>query len=216
MKARREYYAIARKQNVPIIGSHIAMAGVNMFPENPKDKRKDHDKNYFSKWSINFSDEDARAIHESDGIMGIALHEGRMPGGKATKKLKKIKKQIKRGLVLEEELRYEYMRLAASNIFQIIYAIGEKSAWTRIMIGSDYDGIMNPFDIYPRSGYFQRFIYDLEKFLEKPGSLIIYKNGTEATLSSKEIAQYMYGYKPRELAEMIAIKNFENFIQRHF
>ncbi|MEM6736751.1 MAG: membrane dipeptidase [Bacteroidota bacterium] len=216
VKARKEYYEIAKNFNAPVIGSHIAMAGIDNFPENPKDTKKDNDGHYFSKWSINLSDEDARIIHMSDGIMGLVLHEGRMPGGIAMKKFKKIKKQIKNGNAVEELLRYEYMKLIMSNVFQIIIAIGEKEAWTRIMIGSDYDGIMNPFDIYPKSSYFNRFIYDLEKFLNKPTDLVTYRNSKESILSQSEVSDLMYGFSPKEIAEMIALKNFESFIKRHF
>jgi len=216
VKARNEYYQIAKQKNLPVIGSHIAMAGVDKFPDNPSDSREKHDNNYFSKWSINFSDEDARIVHETDGIMGIALHEGRMPGGLAAKKFKQIKLMIKKGIELEELLQKEYLKLAMSNIFQIIYAIGEKDAWKRIMIGSDYDGIMNPFDIYPKTSYFRRFIYDMREFLENPSDLIIYKNSKETRLSAGEVTSMMYGFTAEEIADMIAIKNFEGFIERHY
>ncbi|MEM7297348.1 MAG: membrane dipeptidase [Bacteroidota bacterium] len=216
VRGRKDYYQIAKQHNLPIIASHVAMAGVEDFVDNPKDSRKDQKKNYFSRWSINLSDLDARLIHESDGIIGIALHEGRMPGGLAKKRIKKIKKQIKKGHALEELLRFQYLKLTMGNIFQIIVAIGEKDAWTRIMIGSDYDGIMNPFDIYPKTSHFQRFIYDLEKFLEKPKPITIYRGGKEAILSKSEIMDYMYGFTPNQIANMIALENFENFMQRHF
>lgn len=216
VRGRKDYYQIARQHNLPIIASHVAMAGVEDFVDNPKDSRKDQKKNYFSRWSINLSDLDARFIHESDGIIGIALHEGRMPGGQAKKRIKKIKKKIRKGHELEEILRFQYLKLTMGNIFQIILAIGEKEAWTRIMIGSDYDGIMNPFDIYPKTSSFQRFIYDMEKFLENPKPITVYRGGKETTLSATEIKDHMFGFTPNQIAKMIAIENFENFIQRHF
>lgn len=216
VKARNEYYQIAKQNKIPIIGSHIALAGVSKFPEYPRDPRSESDDHYFSRWSINFSDEDVRAVDESDGILGLALHEGRMPGGKALKTIKEIKKKICKGKHLEETLRREYMRLVMSNIFQIISVINHKRAWSRIMIGSDYDGIMNPFDIYPKTSYFQRFIYDLQAYLENPFDLIIYKNDKETTLKIGQIKELMFGLTPEAIADMIAIKNFENFIERHY
>ncbi|MEM6831510.1 MAG: membrane dipeptidase [Bacteroidota bacterium] len=216
VSARKEYYEIAREKNLPVIGSHVAMAGVGQFPDDPGDRKKDHDSNFFSRWSINFSDEDAQVIHETDGIVGFAIHEGRMPGGKAAKRLKKIKKHIKNGIELEETLRAAYMKILMSNVFQFVYAIGEKAAWTRMMIGSDYDGIMDPFDIYPKTSYFNRFIYDFQQFLESPQELVASRNDVESTLSVSEIKDMMHGYTAAEICEMVALKNFENFISRHF
>ena len=225
VKARNEYYQIAKQKNLPIIGSHIAMAGVSKFSENPADPKKEHKNHYFSRWSINFSDEDILAIDESDGIVGVALHEGRMPGGKASEQIKELKKKIRKGKHLEEDLRAAYIRLTMSNIFQIVQVIGDKRAWSRIMIGSDYDGIMNPFDIYPKSSYFNRFIHDMTDFLHsvitpdystRLVELTIYKDSKEATLNREQIKDLMFGLSPEEIAENIALKNFESFIQRHY
>jgi len=216
VKARNEYYKIAKERNLPVIASHVAMSGINDFPEIPADRREDHVKYYFSRWSINLSDRDVREIYASDGLIGIALHEGRMPGGKANKKFAAIKNKIKKGEFYDDVLHKAYIKLVMSNIFQLVQAVGEPDAWRIIMIGSDYDGIMNPFDVYPKSSYFKRFIIDLKEFLDEPFPVIIYKNDQEDLLSVDEIKHLMFGISSREIAHMIAIDNFEQFIKKYF
>lgn len=215
-KARNQYYAYADVHNLPIIASHVAMSGVIDYSESPKDSRKDNDDNYFSRWSINLSDMDAQKIAQSEGLVGISLHEGRMPGGKALKTLKKLKKNIQKGNTVDQHLKKEYIKLIMSNIFQFVKAVNKESAWSRMMIGSDYDGIMNPFDIYPKSSYFKNFVYDMKEYLDNPFSLVTYTNNQETIMSSEEVRHYMYGLSSDQIIRKFANENFEKFIQKNY
>ena len=225
MKARTEYYKYvqekrAKGDHIPIIASHAAVNGFkNNDPGRHDTFNLDCD-SYLSRWSINLSDEDIKAIHDSDGIIGLVVHEGRTPGGKTKKRLNRLKKCIAKGgknaFEGQQALTELYCQLILSNIFQIVNAIGDASAWQRIAIGSDYDGIMDPFNCYPKVGNFHELIADIGKFLNDPKPLPIYIDSELTTISREQVSQMMYNFTAEDIMQMIAHTNAELFLSKYF
>lgn len=102
--SRREFYDLIKRKRkeekdpIPILYSHAAVSG---WPTLTEAARHEEDKNldkdtYFSRWQINLTDEDILNIYDSDGMIGLVLHEDRMPGGAFKKKAKKLKKKIEK------------------------------------------------------------------------------------------------------------------------
>ena len=206
--------------SIPIIASHAAVNGHETNDINRKDTYRSDKNTYLSRWSINLSNEDIKAIHASDGIIGLVVHEGRTPGGKTKKKLKKLKKCIakggKRAFHAQEDLAALYCQLILSNIFQIVLAVGNKTAWNIIALGSDYDGIMDPFNCYPKVGDFHKLITDIGCFLEDPKPLKLYQKDKLTTVEPSTLKDMMYSLSPTDIMQKIAHGNAEIFLSKYF
>ena len=170
--------------------------------------------------SINLYHEDIVEIFKSDGLIGLAPHEGRMPGNDAKKEFKDLARQIgwqnNNHQALLRQQRDAYVRLYLANIFQVIFSIGKKEAWEHVCIGSDYDGIMDPFDRYPQADDFNILLGDIMLFLKNPTSLRIYDGSYPKTLDAADIKKMMYGYSPRQIADKIAFENIDLFLSKYF
>ena len=97
LKSREQFYDLRRNyfKDVPIIFSHGAVTGLskNNVPQPFESDSDYHKKRFLSSMSINLFDEDIETIIRSDGIIGLAPHEGRMPGGEAKRKINDIRKK---------------------------------------------------------------------------------------------------------------------------
>ena len=227
--ARKEYFDIVKQKrrngdHIPVIFSHGAVSGYDSsYFENRgrQDTEADHTLGYFSHMSINLYNDEIREIVESDGLIGLATHEGRMPGGKAKKELEEIKRKISwqdhRADRFKIELRNAYLKLFLGNVFQIVHAVNDEKAWDHICIGSDYDGIMDPFDRYPECGYFSILLGDIQYYLKHFSfDIDIYEDGYQKSLDKKELKKLMFGLDARMIVEKIAYKNIENFLSKYF
>ncbi len=225
--ARLQYYDFVKNKReeahdpVPIIASHAAMNGFEHNDLSREDTHKFEKDAWFNRWSINLTNDDIKTIYESDGLIGLVIHEGRMPGGKAKKRFRKLKNQIRKGgkytQKYQQQLKNAYLKLILGNLFQIAVTVNSKKAWEHICIGSDYDGIMDPFDIYKTSSALQDMMTDILNYLKNPDfDLIVYRNDVESVLRASEIPDYYFGYSPLEIAENVAHKNAENFLSRYF
>ena len=225
LQARKEYYRFVsgRKQNrdrIPIIYSHGAVNGASMSFYRGYDSNVDEANTQFSNWSINLYNEDITSIFESDGLIGLDPHEGRMPGRLNFETIQDLKRGIgfkdHRSNDYKKLLNDEYMKLFLGNVFQIIATVGSKKAWDIITLGSDYDGIMNPFDFYPKSSDFQSLAGHLLYFLSHPQELLYAPDGRYETLTVKKMKKLMYGYSAKEVVEKIFSGNVENFLSKYF
>ncbi|MBX2816045.1 MAG: dipeptidase [Saprospiraceae bacterium] len=221
-KARKQYYdfLIQRGDDIPIVFSHGGVNGRNAadFEAIGFDRAADHDNEYLARWSINLFDDDIRAIANSRGLMGIAPHEGRVPGGRAIDLLDGIKREIGQGIPgAAARLRREYGKIMLSNFYHIAAVINDARAWDHICIGSDYDGITNPFDTYPKSGNLNAMLTDIQQLMENPPSSITsYRNGRPFILDQNEQRRLQFGIAPSSLIAKIAFGNVELFLSRYF
>ena len=226
LQARKEYYRIveglnAKGDQIPIIFSH---GGVNGMPESMFrgiDVNADDRNAYLSHWSINLFNEDIIKIYESDGLIGLAPHEGRMPGGETLVNFKAIKQAIKwkdhRKKEYEMMLRLEYVKLFLTNVFHIVSIINHREAWDIICIGSDFDGIMNPFDSYKKSSQLMRFLGDMKEFLDKSGQdLVGYFGPTRITIDRQERKELMFGLSSAKIIRKLRSENTKIFLSKYF
>jgi len=108
-KARKQYYNyLAKKKrfsdlNIPVVCSHASVGdapSLNYFIKGTEDYKSGKTKNYFNTSSLSLNDEDIKVIIDSDGIIGIVLHEGRIASKDAMKKnpyrIAYYRKKIKR------------------------------------------------------------------------------------------------------------------------
>jgi microsomal dipeptidase-like Zn-dependent dipeptidase len=178
VKSRRQYYEYleSREERIPLICSHAACNGWARFEdvENKGDNFGLDRDAYFSRWSINLTDDDIRAFKRQKGLIGLVLHEGRMPGRKAKKLFNKLK-----GKEMWSALRKEYVRLLLSNMFHIARLIGDESAWEMICLGSDFDGLIDPFNTYDDGEKLDLLISEIRQYLmfeNESYDLTIYEN----------------------------------------
>ena len=201
VEARKEYYGFVRNFNflnpddkIPIISSHTGVNGYKDLAGSVKnvDSNRKSKKTYLHKRSINISDEEIRIIHESEGIIGIMLDKGNLGGGALIKKLS--------GKNDDPKSVDAWSKLLWTNIFQIPRAIGQKSAWDIIGIGTDFDGGISHVDIY----------HDARQFETLTNNLIDYLERTELR---KEL---WYDYTPRQLVNKIMRTNSMDLFKKHF
>ena len=219
LKSRLEYYRIIRNKRetendlIPILCTHGAMNGFEDMASNLQSVDDwSTDKNaYFSRWSINLNNEDIREIHASSGLIGLVFHEFRVPGGKAKRQFELLKKKGNKS-----DLKKAYIKLIMSNIFQVIQVVRDKSAWDMICLGSDFDGLVDPYNSYASIDQFKDFAKDMGNFLSQPEDLIGCKNNQEGVVPAEKVKELMYGYNAEELVAKFSHQNLEGFLKKYF
>ena len=227
---------------VPIIQSHAAINGWSSFSEADKHTEdKDLDKDaYFSRWRINLNDEEILDIYDSDGIIGIVFHEGRMPGGKHKKRTKKLRKKYnrlkkkknrsvrkqKKFDTVAEQLKLLYNELIWSNIFHIVRLIyinrkdqdgNPIDAWKIISVGSDYDGLIDPFNVYFSVSDLKTLFNDMVDYIKySKGPVYFSDNGEIHKFKREELEELMFGKTIEEIVSDICFNNVDNFLSKYF
>jgi microsomal dipeptidase-like Zn-dependent dipeptidase len=199
--ARKEYYAFVQNYNfvnpsdrIPVVCSHTAVNGFQTLDSSIKQndvaaKTKSH---RFYRWSINTSNEEIKLIHESQGLIGLMLDKGNLGGVNAVQKISALDDVIKQ--------KEEFCKLFWDNAFQIVKAVGDKSGWDIIALGSDFDGSITHLDPYETSSKLPEFKTDLIEFLEMHDY-------------QKDL---WYKYKPERLVHKIMQENTMNFYEKFF
>jgi len=140
IQARKEYYQLLdsgnpKFANIPVIASHAACNGLKSFDDpviaHPKTANK------LNPVSINFFDEEIIRIAKSKGIIGLQLDERRIVNKKT---LKKTKNSLKRNKIMH--YRSELLWNQIQHIAEVLDAEG-LFAWDCMVIGSDFDGIID-------------------------------------------------------------------------
>lgn len=243
--SRRQYHCIVKKRRlkkdfIPIICSHSAVNGLESFKKARElDKKLFINKNsYFKREALNLNDEEILDIFDSDGLIGIVLHEDRMPGGVVKREAKKYKKILeeyneekskvtkKEADEAGEKLRLIYIRLIWSNIFHIIRLISNKrmenggqpaNGWKIISLGSDYDGTMNPFDTFETVKSFPELANKMIDYLKNTTYPVYYADkGERKEFARSKIEELSFGRKPEELVNDIFWNNTGHFLKKYF
>jgi microsomal dipeptidase-like Zn-dependent dipeptidase len=208
LEARKWYYNYleelrAEGDTVGIISSHSTVAGISMHDEayQAKDKKGKNKNSYLNLWNISLCDEDVRQIHLSKGIVGIMLDKYRLVGEEG-------KKLLKDAIPGSAQSRKLYAKILWANIFECIEAINDKSAWDIIAIGSDFDGMIVPFESYPRSNEMPELAQDLFEFLENPDDIF-------DLFTKEEVEKLMFGYSPEEILKKVMYENGYEFAIRN-
>jgi len=232
LKARGEYYRRVgnmrnRGDNVPVIASHTAVNGLADLATaagNDNDPRIER-RSYISRFSINLTDEDIREILKSDGLIGICMHDGRMPGRKFKRKLKAVR-------AYREKAKRLYAQLFLTNVFHIVRVgeaylasggrvAGSADPWKTVALGSDNDGIVDPFDTYRTAADFPAFrkkLIEALKTQERPymREFRILSLPGEVPMPAAEIARLMNGQTPEEVVDRIFYSNVRHFLKKYF
>jgi len=199
--ARKEYYNFIENYNyvnptdiIPIICSHSGMNGFSTMDSSIREndvaaKNRQH---RLHRWSINISNEEARIIHRSKGLIGLMMDRGILGGMLTIKRIAEMTDTRKQ--------RNEYAKLFWDNAFQIVKAIEDKSAWDVVALGSDFDGTITHMDPYESAAKMPFFQQDLIQYLE----------------DNRYQEDLWFKYTPHQLVEKIMSKNAMDFYKRFF
>jgi microsomal dipeptidase-like Zn-dependent dipeptidase len=243
VQSRMDYHKMvadrkALRDNVPIIQSHSAISGFRTFQDalDANEEEANFDKNtYFSCWKINMCDEEILDIYDSDGLIGIVFHEDRMPGHLVKAKIKDLsrsfhrlqgKKQLSprqqaRYDVIKDKLKMIYVELVWSNIFHIIRLIynerNEGDGWKIISIGSDYDGMIDPFDGYFSVTDLPSLFNDMMEYIDQHQGPVFYADNLDFhEISNAEISTLMFGKTIEKIMGDICFNNLDCFLSKYF
>lgn len=173
VEARKRYYEILefKKQDpdadalgIPIISSHSAVSGVKTLAEARKlgCSKKEDKKSYVSRCDVNLCDEDILKIYQSNGLIGVLMHDGRMPGKKYWDAFKEVEKDAKFRKLLQQQM-------FLTNVYHILAVVHQANGadgWSMITLGSDMDGLIDPFDDYDTAEDLDNFRNDIFFYLE--------------------------------------------------
>ncbi|MEM6270001.1 MAG: membrane dipeptidase [Bacteroidota bacterium] len=200
-RSRQEFYRFVESYNrlnpqdkIPVICSHT---GVNEF-STFKDSRRKADRkrkgrgSYFHNWTINLSDEEIRFIHQTGGLIGVMLDKGLLGSPEVLQQIREMEST--------QQIRQAFVELIVNNIFQVVHAIGDRSAWDVLAVGTDYDGLITHVDIYPDASALPELKTDLLDYLTR-------------TRFRKEL---WFGYTPEEIVRKIMQTNALAFLRKHF
>lgn len=241
IRSRKMYYTIlesrrqandALQENVPVIISHSAVNGISTFKkalDNLDSYALDKDA-YVSQWDINLTDEDIVEIFKSDGLIGVCMHDGRMPGQRFRKKLKKAKKD-------KELINKLHVQMFLTNVFHIVKVnlayirkenetrttskIDEIEAWKTVCLGTDNDGIIDPFDNYNTAAHLPLF---RAKIVETLTNYVLPQNSgynvlnlpSENEFSLQELDDLMINQPFVDAMDKVFYNNTDAFLQKYF
>ena len=213
IESRKWYYNFVRQRRaagdfIPIICSHTS---VNLY--DTMDDASTSEDNFYkdkfaflSRFSINLSNDEISEIADSKGIIGIILNEGRMPGRLGRKAIKDC------GKGMSKKKAEIYLKLIMCNVLQIVKVINKKEAWDLVCIGSDFDGVIDPFECYRDAETLKQLPDDIAQYLANPTFDLDWIGVTALDIKNK----YMFGYTAQEIAEKIAYSNVLLFMERYF
>jgi len=237
--ARKSYYDLlknmrsksdALQDNVPIICSHAAVSGIKTLEKALEDRDNFNlDKNsYVSLWDINLTDEDIIEIFKSDGLIGVCMHDGRMPGNKFREQLKKADTETTKKLHIQMFLtnvfhivKVNLAHIRKENETRTTTKIDEVEAWKTICLGSDNDGIVDPFDHYSTAADLPAF---RDKIIEALSNYVLpeYQGFNvinlpqETQYSLQELDDLMVKQPFVEAMDKVFYNNTDAFLRKYF
>jgi microsomal dipeptidase-like Zn-dependent dipeptidase len=208
LATRKWYYGFVKEKrkkedNIPIICTHTGIAGLSWNDEKytHKDRKNKLNTSFLNNWTINLSNEDILEIYQFKGMIGLQLDKKKLCGSEALK-------LISSTFVGSKQRKEAYIKIIAANVLTIIKAVNHKKGWDIICIGSDYDGLVTPFEIYPTSAEFGLLATDLVSFFSNP--VVI-----STLFSVEDIKRLMFGFTAMEVVEKIMSSNLREFMIEH-
>jgi microsomal dipeptidase-like Zn-dependent dipeptidase len=223
VKSRRSYYEITEKMRneddpVPIISSHSAVSSVATLSEAERQKSsKKLDKySYVSRWDINLTNEDIIKIYKSNGLIGILMHDGRMPGNVFKQRFKKAR--------TPREEKMLHVQMFLTNIYHLVHVVYKElddNAWNLMTLGSDMDGVIDPFDNYNTAASLSDFKRDIQNYLQiyneiPEGFKIVDLYAANDIISEETFIRLNQGNSIQEIVDKIFYKNMETFLSKYF
>ena len=137
-QARKKYYHLLdtkyQNKDIPVIFSHGGVNGLGNFSGSGNNTRA----TVFNEWDINLFDEEIIRIASSRGIFGLNFDQRIMASRSAIRDA--------RGSFTRHKMLYNWSKLIWNNIQHIAQVLDNANfeAWNNIVIGSDFDGVINP------------------------------------------------------------------------
>lgn len=208
LESRKWYYNYLKKlreqgDTVAVFSSHSTAAGLSMNNKAylDKDNKSKNKNSYLNRWTISLSEEDINEIHISKGLIGIMLDKYKLIGGLG----EKLIEETVPGSVQRRRL---YTKIVWANVFSCIKAVGKESAWDIVAIGSDFDGMIVPFETYPRANEMVDLANDLIYFLRNPETIF-------DLFSKEDIEKLMFDFSPEEIMQKFMYQNGLDFAVRN-
>ena len=235
IETREVYHKKALAEGVPIICSHTAVNGVPTFAVAKKNRDESNlNSSYISRMDINLTDDDIRDIYDSNGIIGVCMHDGRMPGDKFNKAFKDAQGAFDN--VNIAQVNRLYTQLFLMNVFHIVRVnrkhILEQNAndditkaWDTVCLGTDFDGIIDPFNHLNTAATLEDFkvicidalVHRDSEVRKKEGSQILLIGENRITAYDKKVIdELMMGMSARTLMDKVFSLNILNFLEKYY
>lgn len=195
-------------QKIPVIASHVGYSHRSIAEllhaihhgtetsENQIGSTVRHGRTvYFNTWSINLAHEEVRWIVESGGLIGVCLEQNILGIGFG-KKVRKKKKQENPTL---------FAQMILDQMLMMGVAAGTERFWDCIMIGSDFDGVIDPVDKYSSALFFHGLRNDLLYELNQLRPVALQEAHCHYNSATFDI-----------LLNKIFIENAHDFLRTHF
>lgn len=200
-RARKEYYEILATDYsadaIPVMVSHGACNGLRSVDEKEVDIKETGFK--FLAEDINFYDNEILLIAKTKGVFALQLDERRIANA-AT--LKAVKHSVETNKI--RHYRAELLWHQVQHIAELLDR-NDLFAWDCTVIGSDFDGVINPLNGYLTC----ETMPDLLQFLERYA--FNYMNGR-----GKEVLKSFNQISPSEIVNRIFSDNGYEFLRRCF
>lgn len=220
-KARLEYYnmlneGIYKGVKIPIIYSHGAVNGRAKLSEYKSDNAVAR-KSTFNIADINLFDDEINIIIESDGLIGVMIDERRIVGKKLPEDVNISRREFNRWKRKGENkdiVTQTCISTIFNQIFHIIEAyagLNQEKAWNHICLGTDYEGLINPVDLYDTA----------EKFKTMEEDFINHWNDRIESMdvNNPQIQRYknfVFGREPKDFIRKFLWKNAMDFLRKYF
>lgn len=158
-KARYQYYKLLDKKrtadndHIPVIASHAAINGLDS-PDDPREEVEP-----FNNGWINLFNDEIKKIIDTDGLIGIMLDEKRLYCRNIKKEIMKLRKKGD-----TTGLKKAYIKILLTQILHIAQVTNAKGL-NHVCLGSDFDGVINPVDIYAKYEHWPEMRRDMETFI---------------------------------------------------
>ena len=110
---------------------------------------------------------------------------------------------------LLQELRPAYLSVVLRQLFHIA-ALTNNRGWDHVALGTDYDGVINPIDVYRQSSDMRTLEHDLVQFWKDR------QNDPDAAIRTLYTAQIPVGSTPELLVKKVLLENGMAFLKKYF
>lgn len=204
LESRKWYYQYvqqlrAQGDTVPIVATHVGIAGRSWEGINPDKEKQDKDA-WLNQASISLFEEDIRQIHLSGGVLGLMLDKYRCGGPKGNEWVDATREG-------SQQRREAYIHLLVANMLSVVDVIKAPTAWDIISIGSDFDGMINAMEPYDQGIKLPSLRDDLVAFFSDPQDIF-------DLFPKRKIQRYMFHLSPEELVDKVMGGNLVAFADR--
>ena len=199
--SRKEYFNMLAiefaDEAIPVIISHGAANGLRSMDEPVADGLDTANK--LLSEDINFYDNEILMVAKSKGIFGLQLDERRVASESTLKNVKHS--------VFINKIRHYRSELVWNQVQHIVELLDRNNlfAWDCIVIGSDFDGILNPLNGFLT----EETMPHLQEYLERHVNNYMNEKGKTSLKSFNQIS-------PSEIVNRIFITNGWEFLKKWF